>query len=503
VRNLGIGIGEPLEQPHQICLIRIDVDDEHLRSWLIHRELVRVAMHSIEQGRTHAGFCQEPHNAADTAGQHDVECGRDHTPSLMPRSGLNRQDGGVPSIVSLEALAPMFSALGPDLRVIASGNFATPMPLLRAFDEAVPEYRLNLLNAQPGIPDREGVTHETSFVGPGMRNSPRLAYIPSRLSLVPVLFRTTRRPDVVLLHTTTPRKGVVSLGVEVNVLPAAIEEAKKRGGIVVAQMNPNMPFTHGDSLIHLDDIDYLVEVDEPLATHESKDPSDLARTIGDRIAARISDGSTLQMGIGAVPDAVLSSLTDRAELRIWTEMFSDGVLNLEEKGALDRYEPISASFLFGSSRLYDWVHDNSRVRMLRTEKTNDPALIARRPAMTSVNAALQVDLIGQANASRIKGRIYSGFGGSTDFIVGALHSVGGQAFIALPSWHPKANVSTIVAALQEPVTSFQHSAVVTENGIAEIFGYSQRTQAANLIENAAHPDARDGLREAAAAMGLV
>jgi acyl-CoA hydrolase len=140
--------------------------------------------------------------------------------------------------------------------------------------------------------------------------------------------------------------------------------------------------------------------------------------------------------------------------------------------------------------------------MVRTEKSNDPALISRRPAMTSVNSALQVDLIGQANASRIRGRIYSGFGGSTDFIVGALHSVGGQAFIALPSWHPRADVSTIVAALQEPVTSFQHSAVVTENGIAEIFGYSQRTQAANLIEKAAHPDARDELRQAAARMGL-
>lgn len=408
----------------------------------------------------------------------------------------------MPSTVTLEALQPIFAALGPDPRVVASGNFATPLPLLRAFDAAVPEYRLNMLNAQPGIPDRVGVVHETSFVGPGMRNCERLAYIPSRLSLVPVLFRTTRRPDVVLIHTTTPRKGVVSLGVEVNVLPAAIEAVKARGGLVVAMANSHMPFTHGDALVHVDDIDYIVEIDEPLATHESGVTSDLSRTIGDRIAARITDGSTLQMGIGAVPDAVLSSLLDRKELRIWTEMFSDGVLRLEEQGALDRYEPITASFLFGSAHLYDWVNDNSRVRMVRTEKSNDPALIARRPSMTSVNSALQVDLIGQANASRIKGRIYSGFGGSTDFIVGALHSLGGQAFIALPSWHPRANVSTIVAALQEPVTSFQHSAVVTENGIAEIFGYSQRTQAANLIEHAAHPDARDELRDAALRMGL-
>lgn len=404
--------------------------------------------------------------------------------------------------VSLAALDPIFAALEPDSRVVASGNFATPRTLLDAFDKAVSEYRLHMLNAQPGIPDREGVTLETCFVGSGMRNSSRLAYIPSRLSLVPVLFRTTRRPDVVLLHTSTPRKGVVSLGVEVNILPAAIEAAKARGGIVVAQVNKHMPFTHGDALVHLDDIDYIVEVDEPLATHSTGEVTQLAKQIGDRIAARISDGSTLQMGIGAVPDAVLSSLTNRKELRIWTEMFSDGVLRLEQIGALDRYEPISASFLFGSQELYEWVDDNSRVRMVRTEKSNDPAIISRRPSMTSVNSALQVDLYGQANASRIKGKIYSGFGGSTDFIVGALHSVGGQAFIALPSWHPKANVSTIVPSLDEPVTSFQHSAVVTEYGIAEIFGYSQKTQAANLIEHAAHPDARSELRDAAKRMGL-
>lgn len=423
-------------------------------------------------------------------------------PLARQTTTATRQTYAVALTVSLAALDPIFAALEPDSRVVASGNFATPRTLLDAFDKAVSEYRLHMLNAQPGIPDREGVTLETCFVGSGMRNSSRLAYIPSRLSLVPVLFRTTRRPDVVLLHTSTPRKGVVSLGVEVNILPAAIEAAKARGGIVVAQVNKHMPFTHGDALVHLDDIDYIVEVDEPLATHSTGEVSQLAKQIGDRIAARISDGSTLQMGIGAVPDAVLSSLTNRKELRIWTEMFSDGVLRLEQIGALDRYEPISASFLFGSQELYEWVDDNSRVRMVRTEKSNDPAIISRRPAMTSVNSALQVDLYGQANASRIKGKIYSGFGGSTDFIVGALHSIGGQAFIALPSWHPKANVSTIVPSLDEPVTSFQHSAVVTEYGIAEIFGYSQKTQAANLIEHAAHPDARSELRDAAKRMGL-
>jgi acyl-CoA hydrolase len=183
-------------------------------------------------------------------------------------------------------------------------------------------------------------------------------------------------------------------------------------------------------------------------------------------------------------------------------MFSDGALALEHQGALDGQIPLTASFLFGSRDLYDFAHLNHRVRMLRTETTNDPGRIARQRQMTSVNSALQVDLFDQANASRMKGRIYSGFGGSVDFIDGALHSRGGASYIALPSWHPKARVSTIVPRLEEPVTSFQHSYVVTEQGVAPVVGMSERDQAHSLIEHAAHPDARDALREAAAAQGL-
>jgi acyl-CoA hydrolase len=190
-------------------------------------------------------------------------------------------------------------------------------------------------------------------------------------------------------------------------------------------------------------------------------------------------------------------------MRIWTEMFSDGVLELNRQGALDKDVPITASFIFGSPELYEWINLNKWIRMLRTEHTNDPAQIARQARMTSVNAALQVDLFDQANASRMKGRIYSGFGGSTDFIVGALHARGGQSFIALPSWHKKANVSTIVPRLQEPVTSFEHSAVATENGIARVFGRSQSERVTNIIDQAAHPDAREVLREAAVSMGLL
>jgi acyl-CoA hydrolase len=406
-------------------------------------------------------------------------------------------------VVSVEQLKRVLASLPENPRVVASGNFATPTVLLGALDEVVPEYRLNMLNAQKPLPDREGVTYETAFVGPGMRHSPRLVYIPCRLSLVPVLFRDHYRPDIVLLHTSTRRHDTVSLGTEVNILPAAIESVRERGGLVVAQANPQMPYTYGDAQIYENEIDYLVEVDEPLPTHAPGALDDVSRQIGELIAARVEDHSTLQLGIGAVPDAVLASLTQRKGMRIWTEMFSDGVLELNRRDALDKDVPLTASFIFGSAELYEWIHLNKWIRMLRTERTNDPGQIARQARMTSVNAALQVDLFDQANASRVKGRIYSGFGGSTDFIVGALHARGGQSFIALPSWHRKADVSTIVPRIQEPVTSFEHSAVATENGIASVFGRSQSERVVNIIERAAHPDAREELREAAASMGML
>jgi acyl-CoA hydrolase len=189
-------------------------------------------------------------------------------------------------------------------------------------------------------------------------------------------------------------------------------------------------------------------------------------------------------------------------LRVWSEMFSDGVLALDRAGSLDPDTALSSSFLYGSAELYSWVHRNPRVRMLRTETTNSPAVIASQRAMTSINTALQVDLFGQANASRISARIHSGFGGQTDFTVGALHSPGGQALMALRSWHPKADVSTIVPLVDEPVTSFQHTAVVTEQGVAEMFGHDERSQAAQLIERVAHPRVREELWEEAAALGL-
>jgi acyl-CoA hydrolase len=404
--------------------------------------------------------------------------------------------------VSVEELGAVFGRL-PDLpRVVVSGNFATPTVAIEVLDRAVEQYRLFALNAQHGLPSRQGVTLETCFVGPGMRGQPELRYIPSRLSLSPLLFRTSLPPDAVVVHTSTIQDGTVSLGTEVNLLPAAIEATKARGGIVVAQANAQMPYTFGDGVLSVDDIDVLVEVDVPLVSPPALVLDDVSREIGARVADRVLDGSTMQLGIGAVPDATLHGLVQRRGLRVWSEMFSDGILALDAAGSLDADHPLVASFVFGSPELYAWVDRNPRVQVLRTETTNDPAKIAANPRVVSVNAALQVDLFGQANASRINSRIYSGFGGQTDFVVGALHSPGGQALIALRSWHPRADCSTIIPLIDEPVTSFQHSAIVTENGVAPIWGRSQHEQARNLIESAAHPQVRDELWEEAHALGL-
>lgn len=405
--------------------------------------------------------------------------------------------------VDTAGLAQALHALPDNPRIVVSGNHVIPWELVEVVDRTLQRYTLHALNGPAGLPDREGVSLETSFVGPGQRRSPRLRYVPSRLSLVPMLFRRTLPPDAVLLHCAPPRDGVLSLGLEVNVLPAAHEMVRERGGIVVALINDQMPYTYGDALIPVEQVDYAVHTSAPLAAAGAALPlGPDALEIGRRVAERVPDGATLQMGIGAVPDAALAALTEHRGLRIWTEMFSDGVLALDRAGALDDGHPLTTSFLFGSQELYDWVDGNRRVNMLRTERANDPALIARQRMMTSINTALEVDLFAQANASRIDARIHSGTGGQTDFIVGALHSPGGQAMIALRSWHPKADVSTIVPLLDEPVTSVQQSAVVTEHGTALIWGHSEQDQAAGLIENCAHPRVRDELWEEAHHLGL-
>jgi acyl-CoA hydrolase len=405
-------------------------------------------------------------------------------------------------VISERQLSLVLGGLAGSPRVVAGGNFATPWRALAVLDGALAQYRLFMLNAQAGIPDREGVALESPFIGPGMRGRDRLSYFPCRLSLVPALLTQVLPPDVVLVQTTVPADGTVSLGTEVNILPAAIEAARARGGLVIAQLNRRVPVTFGDSVLACDAIDYAIEADAPLASPPQRPVPEACAVIGERVAALIGDGATLQAGIGAVPDAVLAGLQRRRGLAVWSEMFSDGVLGLAKAGALDPGQPVTGSFAFGSPDLYNWLDRNPDVRMLRTETVNDPAQIARRPAMASVNSALQVDLFAQANATWVNGRVHSGLGGQTDFVVGALHSSAGHAIIALPSWHPKADVSTVVPRIPGPVTSFQHSCLVSEQGTALIWGQDAAGQAAQIIDHVAHPSAREELRHAAREAGL-
>ena len=227
-------------------------------------------------------------------------------------------------------------------RVVVTGNHVPPWTLLGIVDSTYETYRLTMLNAPRGIPVREGIVHETSFVGPGMRGLPSLAYTPARLSLVPTLFRSTQRPDVVAVHVSAPIDGRVSLGMEINVMVAAIEAVKDRGGILVAQVNSKMPYTYGDGELSLDIFDAVIEADEELLASTGPAPVDDVTThIGELVSARVGNGATLQLGIGAVPDATMPGLARRSGLGIWTEMFSDGVLDLERReGAGDLVEAL-------------------------------------------------------------------------------------------------------------------------------------------------------------------
>ena len=386
---------------------------------------------------------------------------------------------------------------GDEPRVVVSGNFAAPLVLLRILDASLPRVRAFTLNIQGEWPRRAGFLTETPFVGPGVRGDPAMEYLPMRLSLVPRLFGTSRPPDAVLLHTSLPRDGRVSLGIEVNILPAAVEQVVARGGLVVAQMNPCMPFTGGDALLDVDQVDLAIEVDAPLPSPGPRATDALGAVIGDRVAAYAADGGTVQLGIGQLPDATAAALSGRRGLGVWSEMVSDGLLELDRAGALDPARPVSASFLFGSPDLYAWADDNPRLIMRRTEVINDPGRIAAQPGMLSVNTALQVDLFDQANASYVRSDVYSGFGGQPDFVAGALHSTCGHAVVALRSWHDRSDTSTIVPRLLEPATSFQHSVIATEHGSAEVFGRSNVEQARLLVDRTADPRARDALREAA------
>ena len=405
-------------------------------------------------------------------------------------------------IVAPEQLAAALPELPGNPRIVTQGSFGTPRALLGLLDVAVPEYRLFIVNGLGALPDRDGVRIETTFVGSGLRGNPRVDYYPARLSTTPQLFHGSLPPDVVAVQTSRVVDGKVSLGIEVQVLPGAIDAAKQRGVILVAQINENLPFIHGDGVLSVDDIDLAVEIAEPVPVAPEVRIDDESAAVGERLAAMVPDGATLQLGIGALPEAVMQALRNSRGLKVWTELMADGFFGLLRSGALDETHPITATFAYGSEELYAWADDNPQLRLLRCETTNSPGNIARQPAVTSINTALQVDLFGAVNATRVNDRIISGTGGQADFIVGALQSPGGQAIIALKSWHPKANRSTIVPKLTEPTTSLQPSWVVTEQNTARVFGASQRDQALGLIE-AARPEARESLRTEAERMGLL
>jgi 4-hydroxybutyrate CoA-transferase len=340
------------------------------------------------------------------------------------------------------------------------------------------------------------------FVGPNIRRAVeegRADYVPVFLSEVPSLFRSGILPlDVALIHVSPPdRHGFCSLGVSVDVTKAAVQTART----VVAQVNPRMPRSHGDGLIHVDSIDSMVEVDEPIHEAPPAELSDVERAIGRHCAELVEDGACLQIGIGAIPQATLAALGDHQRLGIHTEMISDGVVDLVEKGVVTgenkRVHPgkIVAGFALGSKRLYDFLDDNPLVAMLDMAYINDAAVIRRNPKVVAINSAIEVDITGQVCADSIGDRQYSGVGGQMDFIRGAALSEGGKPIIALPSVTASGE-SRIVSMLKPAagvVTTRAHvHFVVTEHGIADVFGKNLRQRAAALIA-IAHPAHRDAL----------
>ena len=344
------------------------------------------------------------------------------------------------------------------------------------------------------------------FVGGNVRravNEGRGDYIPVFLSEIPALFLKGVLPlDVALLHVSPPDiHGFCSLGVSVDIARAAAASAK----VVIAQVNPHMPRTLGDALVHIDDIHLTVDVDVPLPEVQPPNLTEIDRAIGRHVAELIDNGATLQMGIGSIPNAVLSSLSSHQDLGVHTEMFSDGLIDLVEKGIVTGRKKVKhpgkivAGFVMGTKRLYDFVHDNPQVLMLDIAYVNDTAVIRRNPKVTAINSAIEVDLTGQVCADSIGTRLYSGVGGQMDFIRGASLSEGGKPIIALPSQTARGE-SKIVPFLKQGagvVTTRAHvHYIVTEYGIANLYGRNLKQRARALIE-IAHPDHREGLdREA-------
>lgn len=397
---------------------------------------------------------------------------------------------------------------------------AAPSALLDALTARAADLRdvgmVHLHTEGPGphlAPEMAGhFRHRALFVGPNARraiNEGRADYVPVFLSDVPRLFETGAVPlDVVLVNVTPPdQHGFCSLGVSVEAMHAAIRSATT----VIAQLNTAMPRTLGDSFIHVDDIDLAAEVEIPPYERPIGDVSDIERRIGEYVAGLVPDGATLQLGIGAIPTATALALRDHRDLGVHTEMFTDSVVDLVEAGVITgaRKErnrgKIVTAFMMGSRRLYDFVRDNPMIEMRPVDFTNDTSVIRTFSRMTAINSAIEVDLTGQVVADSIGQRIYSGVGGQMDFIRGAALASEGRAIIALPATAAGGSMSRVVAMLKPGagvVTTRAHArTIVTEYGVAELFGRSLRERAAALI-GIAHPDHRDLLKAEARGLGL-
>ncbi len=350
--------------------------------------------------------------------------------------------------------------------------------------------------------------HKSLFVGASSRDAVkdgRGDYIPVFFHEIPRLFSEGYlTPDVALIHVSPPdAHGFCSFGVSVDYTKPAAEAAQT----VVAQVNPNMPRTHGDSFIHVSEIDIIVESEQQIIELQPPRIGPVEEAIGKHIAGLVEDGSCLQLGIGGIPDAVLLFLHEKNDLGIHSEMFSEGVVDLYNEGVItNRNKSINrdkmvANFLMGTRRLYDFVDDNPAVNMFPVNITNDPYLIGQNDRVVAINSAIQVDLMGQVVADTMGAVQFTGIGGQVDFVRGAARSQGGKAIIALPATAKKGAVSRIVAALSPgtAVTTMRADVdyIVTEHGVAHLRGMGLRERAEALIE-IADPAFRDQIREEAA-----
>lgn len=388
-----------------------------------------------------------------------------------------------------QALITALAARAPALRGVEVVQLHTEGPAPYAAPELAASFRVNAL-----------------FVGKNVRDAVARGqgdYVPIFLSEVPALFRSRAMPlDVALISVSPPDKhGYCTLGPSVDATRAAVQSART----VVAQVNANLPRTHGDALVHVDDIDLAVWQDDPVPEVRQANLTGLERTIGNYVASLVEDGATLQLGIGAIPEAVLAALADHEDLGVHTEMFSDGVVELVRRGVITgarkRNHPgkVVASFVMGTRDLYDFVDDNPSVLLLDVAYTNDTAVIRRNPAVTAINSALEIDLTGQVCADSLGTYQYSGVGGQMDFIRGASLSERGKPIIAMPSATSRGE-SRIVPFLKPGagvVTTRAHvNYVVTEHGVASLYGKNLRQRARALI-GIAHPSHREALERAA------